>query len=65
MLVYWMECWKTGRGINIQDELLVYRWNVSKRDGMLVNGMECYFPGWGVSERDGVLVNGMGYYFLG
>ena len=35
------------------------------RDGMLVNGMGCYFPGWGVSIRDGVLVNGMGCYFPG
>ena len=29
------------------------------RDGMLVNGMECYFPGWGVSVWDRVLVNGI------
>ena len=46
-------------------------WDVSKRDGVLVYGMGCYFPGWGatrlltstgwsVSIRDGVLVNGMG-----
>ena len=42
-------------------------WGVSKRDGVLhfrdgvlVNGKGCYFPGWGVSIRDGVLVNGMG-----
>ena len=33
---------------------------MSKRDGVLVNGMECYFPGWGVSKRDGVLLSGMG-----
>ena len=38
---------------------------VSKRDGVLVNGMGCYFPGWDVSKRDGVLVNGMGCYFTG
>ena len=35
-------------------------WGVSKREGVLVYGMGCYFPGWGVSKRDGVLVNGMG-----
>ena len=32
-------------------------WGVSKRDGVLVNGIECYFPGRGVSIWDGVLVN--------
>ena len=38
---------------------------MNKRDGVLVNGMGCYFPGWGVSIRDGVLVKvkGMGCYF--
>ena len=54
-----MNCWYTG-------------WGVSKRDGVLVNGMECYsprwglvngigcyFPGWGVSFWDGVLVKGI------
>ena len=35
-------------------------WGVSKRDGVLVYGMGCYFPGWGVSIWDGVLVYGMG-----
>ena len=34
-------------------------WVVCKRDGTLVNGMECYFPGWGVSVWDGELVNGI------
>ena len=34
-------------------------WGVSKRDGVLVNGMGYYFPGWGVSIWDGVLVNGI------
>ena len=33
---------------------------VSKRDGVLVNGMGCYFPGWSVSQRYWVLVSGMG-----
>ena len=33
---------------------------MSKRDGVLVNGMECYFLGWGVTFRDGVLVYRMG-----
>ena len=32
---------------------------VSIHDGVLVNGMACYFPGWGVSIWDGVLVNGI------
>ena len=44
----------------IQDRLLVYTWGVSIQDCLLVNRMECYFPGWGVSIRDGVLVNGIG-----
>ena len=35
-------------------------WTVSIRDGVLVNGMECYLPGWGVSISDGVSVYGMG-----
>ena len=35
-------------------------WTVSIRDGVLVNGMECYLPGWGVSIWDGVSVYGMG-----
>ena len=35
-------------------------WIVSIRDGVLVNGMECYLPGWGVSKWDGELVYGMG-----
>ena len=35
-------------------------WTVSIRDGMLVNGMECYLPGWGFSIWDGVSVYGMG-----
>ena len=35
-------------------------WTVSLRDGVLVNGMECYLPGWGVSVWDGVSVYGMG-----
>ena len=39
--------------------MLLSEWGVSKRDGMLVNGMGCYFPGWGVCIRDGVLVNGI------
>ena len=34
-------------------------WGVSKRDGVLVYGMGCYFLGCAVSIRDGVLVNGM------
>ena len=34
-------------------------WGVSIRDGVLVNGMGCHYPGWGVSIRDGVLVNGI------
>ena len=33
---------------------------MSKRDGVLVNEMECYFLGWGVSQRDGVLLSGIG-----
>ena len=36
-------------------------WTVSIRDGVLVNGMECYLPGWGVSIWDGRSVYGMGY----
>ena len=35
-------------------------WTVSIRDGVLVNGLECYLPGWGVSIWDGVSVYGMG-----
>ena len=35
-------------------------WTVSIRDGVVVNGMECYLPGWGVSKWDGVSVYGMG-----
>ena len=27
-------------------------WGVSKRDGVLVYGMGCYFQGWGVRIRD-------------
>ena len=34
-------------------------WGVCMQDGVLVNGMEWYFPGWGVSIWDGVLVNGI------
>ena len=44
-----------------QDGVLCKReWGVSKRDGVLVTGMGCYFPGCGVSKPDGVLVNGKG-----
>ena len=43
-------------------------WNVSKWDGVLVNGMGSYFlgcsvsdfAGWSVSKRVGVLLSGMG-----
>ena len=35
--------------------------SVSIRDGVLVNGMACYFSGWGVSKQDGVLLFGMGF----
>ena len=35
------------------------RWTVSIRDGVLVNGMECYLPGWRVSIWDGESVYGM------
>ena len=35
-------------------------WGVTFRDGVLVNGMGCYFLGWGVSKRVGVLLSGMG-----
>ena len=58
--------------------MLCTGWGVSKRDGVLGNGMACYFPGWGVvkgiwcyltgwgvSVRVGVLVNGMGCNFPG
>ena len=38
----------------------MYGMGISKRDGVLVNGMACYFPGWGVSKRDVVLLYGMG-----
>ena len=34
-------------------------WTVRKRDGVLVNGMECYLPGLGVSIWDGKSVYGM------
>ena len=34
-------------------------WSVSLRDGVLVNGMGCFFSDWGVSIWDGVLVNGI------
>ena len=37
--------------------MLLPGWGISKRDGVLVNGMGCYFPGLGVSNWDGVLVN--------
>ena len=30
------------------------------QDGVLVNGMGCYYLGWGVSKRDGMLLSGMG-----
>ena len=33
--------------------------SVSIRDGVLINGKGCYFPGRGVSIRDGVLANGI------
>ena len=39
---------------------LYMAWTVSIRDGVLVNGMECYLPGWGVSIWDGVSVYCMG-----
>ena len=29
-------------------------WGISKRDGVLVYGMGCYFPGWGVRIWIGV-----------
>ena len=35
-------------------------WTVSIRDGVLVNGMECYLPGCSVSVWDGVSVYGIG-----
>ena len=46
---------------------------VSKRVGVLLNGMACYFPEWSVSkrdlvllsERDGLLLNGIGCKFPG
>ena len=68
MLIYRVSCKFTGWGV------LVNGLDVSKRngvlvngmgdflDGVLVNGMGCYFLGWGVSKRDGVLLSGMGYY---
>ena len=31
-------------------------WSVSIRDGVLVNGMGCFFPGWGIRIQDAVLV---------
>ena len=37
--------------------MLLPGWGISIRDGVLVNGMGCYFPGLGVSNWDGVLVN--------
>ena len=47
-----------GWDVDIQDELLYTEWCVNKRDGVLVNGIGCYFPGWDVSKRDAVLING-------
>ena len=35
-------------------------WSVSKRDGVLVNRMGCYYPGWVVSKWDGVVLSVMG-----
>ena len=49
-----------GWGVDIQDELLYTEWGVNKWDGVLVNGMGCYFLEWDITKRDGVLVNGLG-----
>ena len=39
--------------------MLIYRMAVSIQDGVLVNGMGCYFSGWGISIWDRVLLNGI------
>ena len=46
-----MSCWYTG-------------WGVSKRDRVLVNGIECSYIGC-VSKQDGLLVYGMRCSFRG
>ena len=53
---------KTGRGVRYTGwAVSIQGWGVSIRDGVLVNGIGCYFPWNGdVSIRDGVLlVNGI------
>ena len=52
----WMECSYTGCGFSIQDGVLKNRQGINIQDELLVYRMGCYFPGWGVSIRDGVLV---------
>ena len=54
MLIYRVSCKFTGWGV------LVNGLDVSKRNGVLVNGMGCYFLGWGIIKRVGVLLSGMG-----
>ena len=34
-------------------------WSISIGDGVLVNGMGCFFSEWGVSIWDGVLIIGI------
>ena len=52
-----------GWCVSKRDGVLIYRMNSYIQNGVLVNGMGCYFPRWDVSKRDGVSVNGMGCYF--
>ena len=42
MFVYGIGCSFKGCGICVRDGA------VNKRDGVLLNGMGCYFPGWDV-----------------
>ena len=37
----------------------------TKLDGVIVNGMGCYFLGSGVRLEDGVFVNGLECYYTG
>ena len=54
--MYGMECSDTGCGFSLQDGVLKKGQGINIQDELLVYRMGCYFPGWGVSIRDGVLV---------
>ena len=51
-----MGCYLPRWDVSKRDVVLLYGMGVRVRVVVLVNGMGCYSPAWGVTFRDGVLV---------